>query len=206
MKKTYTYIIGLFIFIVLFSCSNKENDTIEFYRKNRSIMYEVWQKEWRDTFKFGTRDYDTGIPFILDNSRNLLFIFDNLSDLYKINFQSGMLIDSINLLSGYTYTMSPQSNKLLYAYPALFFYHETILHFDIDFNFRAKYIDSINQEIINRFPETIPFNLDLDSVHIILPDKLWVRLNDQQGCIEEMIFSVNAKMEAPVIHSTFIVR
>jgi len=169
-------------------------------------MYEVWQKEWRDTFKFGTRDYDTGIPFILDNSRNLLFIFDNLSDLYKINFQSGMLIDSINLLSGYTYTMSPQSNKLLYAYPALFFYHETILHFDIDFNFRAKYIDSINQEIINRFPETIPFNLDLDSVHIILPDKLWVRLNDQQGCIEEMIFSVNAKMEAPVIHSTFIVR
>jgi len=206
MKKTYTYIAGFFIFMGMFSCTNKENDTIEFYRKNRSIMYEVWQKEWRDTFKFGTDDYDTGIPFILDTTRNLLFIFDNALFLYKINSQTGLLIDSIDLLSGYTYRMSPQSNKLLYAYPALFFYHETILHFDMDFNFRAKYIDSIDQERKKRYPETIPFGLYLDSVRIILPDKIWVRLNDQHGCIEEMIFGVAAQMEPPVIHSTYIVR
>ena len=206
MNKLLVCVFVLLSLIVLFSCKEKENNTIEFYRKNRSIVYEIWQKDWRDTFKFVTRDYDTGIPYIVDTNRNMLFFFNNALDLYKLNAKTGMLLDSVDLISRYTYRMSPERNKLLYAYPALFFYHETVLHLDMNFNLKAKYLDSINRELENRYPETLPFGLDLDSVNIILPDKLWVRLNDYNGCTEEMIFGVSVPMEPPVIHSTYIVR
>jgi len=208
VRFIFTFAILFLFFVILFSfaCKNKENNTIEFYRKPQSVTYEVWYKGWQDTFKFVTRDYDTGIPYILDTSRNFLFFFDNMLDLYKLNIETGILLDSVDLISRYTYRMAPERNKLLYAYPALFFYHETVLHLDMGLNLKAKYLDSINRELENRYPETLPFGLDLDSVNIILPNKLWVRLNDYNGCTEEMIFGVSVPMEPPVIHSTYIVR
>lgn len=192
--------------VLLFACNSKDSNAIEFHRKNRSIFYEVWHKNWEDTIKFGTYDYDTGVSLTLDTSRNLLFIFSNAFNLYKINSQAGIFLDSVNMLSGYTYLMAPQRNKLLYAYPALFFYHETILHLDMDFNLRANYLDSISTELKNRLPDGYYYEYYIDSTNIILPNKLWIRLNDYHGCLEEMVFGVSVQMEPPVIHSIYIVR
>ena len=207
MEKNSTYNLLLFLIVIFFGCNDEKNNSIEFYRENKSIVYEVWQKAWRDTFKVGTGEYDTGIPCIVDKSRNLLFIFDNALFLYKINSQIGTLLDSINLLSRYTYRMAPQDNKLLYSYPALFFYHkETIIHLDMDFNLRANYLDSISTELKNRLPDGYYYEYYIDSTNVILPNKLWIRLNDYHGCLEEMVFGVSVQMEPPVIHSIYIVR
>ncbi|OWY22466.1 hypothetical protein C7N43_08645 [Sphingobacteriales bacterium UPWRP_1] len=207
MKKNTTSNLLLLLSLILVACGNKENDSIQFYRKNQSIIYEVWQKDWKDTFKFGTDDYDTGIPYIEDTNRKLLFIFDNALFLYKINSQTGTLLDSVNMLSEYTYSMAPQNNKLLYSYPALFYYHtEVVLHLDMDFGLITNYLDSMTQELRARFPNGYRYELYIDSVRLMPPDKVWVRMNDEHGNIEVMIFGVNATMEAPVIYSTYIFR
>lgn len=208
MKKYHIFCSIFLTTMLLLSCKNNSKDNnIQFSRENRSTIYEVHQIDWKDTFRFPTTDYDTGIPYILDTSRNILFIFDNMLFLYKLNSKFGIVMDSVNLLSGYTYRMAPERNKLLYAYPNLFFYHEeNILQFDTNFNLIFKYGDSIYTELTKRLPYGYYHAYYIDSTNIILPDKLWVRLNDYHGCTEEMIFGVSVQMEPPVIHSTYIVR
>lgn len=195
--------------LLLFYCKGKSDriEKIEFHRNEKSIKYELRREGWHDDFMFATRDYDSGIQYLEDRQRNTLFIFDSCADIYKLNSENGILIDTINIVGRYGYYRNSQKNKLLYAYPALFYYYDEVLvHLDMDFNVKAYYLDSMSQVIDARFPNGYLYELYIDSVRLMPPDKVWVRMNDEHGNIEVMIFGVNATMEAPVIYSTYIFR
>lgn len=209
MKSNVAFFLS-FLWVIMLTQCNPSKEEIGIYRKNRSVTYEIYHPAWKDTFYFGTKDYDTGFPLIHDSRRNILFLFDNYVDIYKINGLDGSLIDKVNIVGKYGKYSPYEKNKLIYAYPALFYYYdELIVHYDISGAFieKAYYFDSLSNEIDKRYPEggyTASFYID--SVRLVPPDKIWVRMSNAIDLTEDMIFKVNAEMSDTVIYSTYIVR
>ncbi len=208
-KSTAAFFL-LFLWANMLSQCNPSKDEIGIYRKKRSITYEIYHPAWKDTFSFGTKDYDTGFPFIHDTRRNTLYLFDNYVEIYKINGLDGSLIDTIEVVSKHGKYRPYEKNKLIYAYPALFYYYdEIIVHYDISgaFTEKAYYLDSMNNEIDNRYPVGgYKGSFYIDSVRIVPPDKIWVRMSNAIDLTEDMVFKVNSEMSDTVIYSTYIVR
>ena len=207
--KRIDFFVCLACILLMFfsSCGNDKADGLTFYKGEKSIEYKMYRTGWKDTFSIHTRNYDSGIAFLEDKKRGDIIVFDNLHLIQKIESETGKLIDTVCIVCRYGKYKNTQKNKLLYAYPALFYYYDEVLvHLDMEFNVQAYYLDSISQVIDARYSNGYRYEMYIDSVRLMPPDKVWVRMNDEHGNIEVMIFGVNATMEAPVIYSTYIFR
>lgn len=206
-KKPEFIFVVFFLLIVGLKCSNDNSDGIIFQRDTHSVKYQLWKSGWHDTLAIYTSNYDSGISYIEDALRKKIILFDNYGDLIKINSETGIIEDTMCIVCRYWKFRNTKKNKLLYAYPALFYYHDEVLvHLDMEFNVQAYYLDSMSQVIDARYPNGYRYEMYIDSVRLLPPDKVWVRKNDRHGNVEVMIFGVNATMEAPVIYSTYIFR
>lgn len=206
-KGVNVVILVCFSSLVFLKCTNDDSDKLIFLRGEKSVEYQMWRMGWEDTALIITDNYNSGISYLEDNLRGQIFIFDNSLHLLKVDSKTGLLADSLCIICRYWKHRDTKKNKLLYAYPALFYYHnEELIHLDMDFNVKADYSDSLITEEYRRFPNGHTYELFIDSVWLMPPDKVWVRMNDEHGNIEVMIFGVNTTMEAPVIYSTYIFR